>query len=133
MTYLLDSNACIAIINKKASRRFEIALDRAIRLGDGLYVPSIGVHELLQLFHFGFSPLQPAQSSRFHLRGLFFGKVSSVERAAQQLGIVRVGERILGLLQLGSRKHTRFYLTAKELQIGLGMAELPLAGGLRPQ
>jgi tRNA(fMet)-specific endonuclease VapC len=46
MTYLLDSNACIAIINRKSSPQFEVALNSAIRLGDGLYVPSISVHEL---------------------------------------------------------------------------------------
>lgn len=46
MTYLLDSNACIAIINKKTPRQFEVSLNRALRLGEGLYVPSIGVHEL---------------------------------------------------------------------------------------
>jgi tRNA(fMet)-specific endonuclease VapC len=46
MTFLLDSNACIAIINKTASHPFQVSLDRAIRLGDRLHVPSIAVHEL---------------------------------------------------------------------------------------
>ena len=46
MTYLLDSNACIAIINRRATPQFEVSLNRAIRLGEGLYVPSIAVHEL---------------------------------------------------------------------------------------
>jgi tRNA(fMet)-specific endonuclease VapC len=46
MSYLLDSNACIAIINRKASPQFEVSLNRAIRLGNDLNVPSIGVHEL---------------------------------------------------------------------------------------
>ena len=46
MTYLLDSNACIAIINKKVSQPFEGSLNRAIRFGEGLYVPSISVYEL---------------------------------------------------------------------------------------
>jgi tRNA(fMet)-specific endonuclease VapC len=46
MKYLLDSNACIAIINKNASAAFEQSLNLAMRLGDSLQVPSISVHEL---------------------------------------------------------------------------------------
>ena len=46
MKYLLDSNACIAIINKNASTQFEHSLNLAMRLGDSLQVPSISVHEL---------------------------------------------------------------------------------------
>jgi len=46
MKYLLDSNACIAIINKNASAAFEQSLNLAMRLGDSLQLPSISVHEL---------------------------------------------------------------------------------------
>jgi len=46
MSFLLDSNACIAIINKKATVQFETSLNDAIRSGAGLGVPSIVVHEL---------------------------------------------------------------------------------------
>ncbi len=63
MTYLLDSNACIAIINKKTSRQFETSLNRAIRLGEGLYIPSIGVHELW----FGVAKSQRVQVNSYNL------------------------------------------------------------------
>ena len=46
MKYLLDSNACIAIINRHSSPKFEDSLNRAMRLGESLQVPSISVHEL---------------------------------------------------------------------------------------
>lgn len=46
MIFLLDSNACIAIINKTASPPFQASFNRAIRKGERLYVPSITVHEL---------------------------------------------------------------------------------------
>ena len=46
MKYLLDSNACIAIINKKASQKFEICLNDALERAGKLFVPSVGAHEL---------------------------------------------------------------------------------------
>jgi tRNA(fMet)-specific endonuclease VapC len=46
MNYLLDSNACITIINKMASLQFEAHLDDALEGAGELFVPSIGVHEL---------------------------------------------------------------------------------------
>jgi tRNA(fMet)-specific endonuclease VapC len=46
MTYLLVSNACISIINKKVTDPFQAALNRALRLSDALFVPTIVVHEL---------------------------------------------------------------------------------------
>jgi tRNA(fMet)-specific endonuclease VapC len=46
MTYLLDTNACITIINRSASPAFAHALQTAIQQADELRVSSIGVHEL---------------------------------------------------------------------------------------
>lgn len=63
MTYLLDSNACIAIINRRASYSFQASLNRAIRLGDGLHVPSIAVHELW----FGVAKSQRVRANSFNL------------------------------------------------------------------
>jgi tRNA(fMet)-specific endonuclease VapC len=46
MAYLLDSNICIAIINKNAPPRFTAALNQALRSDEELFVPTIAVHEL---------------------------------------------------------------------------------------
>ena len=46
MKYLLDSNACIEIINRKASHQFEACLNDALRRPAELFIPSVSVHEL---------------------------------------------------------------------------------------
>jgi tRNA(fMet)-specific endonuclease VapC len=46
MAYLLDSNVCIAIINKNAPPRFTVALNRALQSDEELFVSAIAVHEL---------------------------------------------------------------------------------------
>jgi tRNA(fMet)-specific endonuclease VapC len=63
MAYLLDSNACIAIINKKAAHQFEVSLNRAIGLDERLCIPSIGVHELW----FGVAKSQRVQANSYNL------------------------------------------------------------------
>jgi tRNA(fMet)-specific endonuclease VapC len=46
MAYLLDSNICIAIINKNAPPRFNAALNQALQSDEELFVSAIAVHEL---------------------------------------------------------------------------------------
>jgi len=63
MKYLLDTNACIAILNKKTTRQFAKSLNAALRLADDLYVPSVGVHELW----FGVSRSHRTQVNSYNL------------------------------------------------------------------
>ena len=63
MKYLLDSNACIAIINKSVSPNFEQSLNLAMRLGESLQLPSISVHELW----FGVAKSQRVAANSFNL------------------------------------------------------------------
>lgn len=63
MNYLLDSNACIAIINKKVAQPFEASLNRAVLLGESFYVPSVAVHELW----FGVAKSERVQVNSFNL------------------------------------------------------------------
>jgi tRNA(fMet)-specific endonuclease VapC len=46
MRYLLDSNICIAILNKRTSQVLEVHVDTAIQRGDGLYIATIVLNEL---------------------------------------------------------------------------------------
>ena len=64
MKYLLDSNACITIINKKASLQFEAHLDDALKGTGKLFVSSIGVHELW----FGVAESHRVQANAFNLQ-----------------------------------------------------------------
>ena len=63
MTYLLDTNACITIINRKAPHSFELSLNHALNQGEILYVPSIAVHELW----FGVARSQRAKANGYNL------------------------------------------------------------------
>src|SRR5439155_26277001 len=48
-------------------------------------------------------------------------------RAAEKLGVARIGDVFSGLIQFGARGHTGFDLKAKFLQFGLRKAKLPVA------
>ena len=46
MSYLLDSNLCIRILNKKLSPRAQHLVDQEIQLQEKLYISTIVLHEL---------------------------------------------------------------------------------------
>lgn len=95
MPYSLDSNVCIAVMNKRASNRLSNRLDDAIRREEALFVSSIVAHELWFGVSASVRPAENAQRLREFL-GAPFHVLKFDEHDARAAGEIRAQLRKQG-------------------------------------